>query len=178
MDYSTIIIWGSLAGIAFLAVYVNFTFKKLMFFLPLLCLVSIQLIYRLSIFIVEDIGLVKRPNKFVIFFDGFFDSPIQFYMYFLSPLRIADNYRVSQEVTPAATLIAVIFVISDLSSDLVCVICDYLIKAFNIYTNPTNILFPIVFGIVSIIIIWSVAIEEVSDALERRRVKQRIEEVK
>ena len=31
---------------------------------------------------------------------------MQFYIYFLTPIRIATKYRLTQEVTPAATIVA------------------------------------------------------------------------
>ena len=49
---------------------------------------------------------MPTPCYSLIVTEGFFNAQAQFYLLFLTPLRIADKYRLTQEVTPAGTIIA------------------------------------------------------------------------
>ena len=99
-----------------LALLSNLAVSRMLFFLPLFILVLLQILYRIIVFILMDLNLISYPNLTVFFFDGFFEAPVQLYMFFLSPLRIADKYRFTQEVTPAATLISSMIVIAYMSA--------------------------------------------------------------
>ena len=86
---------GCLFGLIILAILTTFTLKRMMFFLPLFILVTVQTVYRLTVFILQDAEKISQPNHWVLFFDGLFEAPVQFYLIFLSPLNIANKYRFS-----------------------------------------------------------------------------------
>ena len=46
-----------------------------------------------------------------MFFEGLIDSQVQCYMFYMAPIQIARIYRLTQEITPAGTLISVNMVI-------------------------------------------------------------------
>ena len=49
---------------------------------------------------------IQEPNEKLIAITGFLEAQAQFNYLFLTPLKIADKYRLTQEVTPAGTLIS------------------------------------------------------------------------
>jgi len=46
-----------------------------------------------------------------MFTEGLIDDQVQFYIYYIAPIQIARIYRLTQEITPAGTLIALNMVI-------------------------------------------------------------------
>ena len=79
-----------------------------MLFLPILGYFVLLLIFlsaSLVAFIVSD--RQDSDNFLLVAIEGFLQVKLQFYLIFLTPLRIADKYRFTQEVTPAGTIFAV-----------------------------------------------------------------------
>ena len=78
-----------------------------MLFLPIFFVNIFQVIFFLvTLIYCTLIADIANPNQIVIAIEGFFEAQAQFYLLFLTPLRIADKYRLTQEVTPAGTIIA------------------------------------------------------------------------
>ena len=53
-----------------------------------------------------------RVQKWILFIEGLFACMIQFYIFFWAPIQIARVYRLTQEVTPAGTIISLNMTIS------------------------------------------------------------------
>ena len=100
---------GAAAGLVVLAFCSDCFVKPHMLFLPILVVNIFQLIFFLVCLIYGN--LIEGDDLPVPFYpfilvEGFFTAQAQFYLLFLTPLRIADKYRLTQEVTPAGTIIA------------------------------------------------------------------------
>ena len=77
-----------------------------MVFIPLSVFFSLQVLMYLGILIANLFTYVNENSPILFFFQGMLDCPCCFLIYFLIPLKIADHYRHTSEVTPAATVIA------------------------------------------------------------------------
>ena len=67
-----------------------------MLFLPIFVTTSQLLIFLLVTFIVSRfLGGISNPNEILLAIEGFFEAQAQFYLLFLTPLRIADKYRMT-----------------------------------------------------------------------------------
>ena len=64
------------------------------------------------------LGGIENPNEILLAIEGFFEAQAQFYLLFLTPLRIADKYRLTQEVTPAGTILATTLLLT-------CLFCNF-----------------------------------------------------
>ena len=116
----------------------------------------LQLLYLIAMVFV-DIVAIKQDNKrqledpipLQIAVEGYLEVQAQFYLFFLTPLRIADKYRATQEVTPAGTIYAVNTVFSALISSYIRII---IMKGFNIHEakDPIQRLFPPAFLAIAI----------------------------
>lgn len=98
---------GAAVGLVVLALYSDCFIKQHMLFLPILFVNMLQVVFFLVCLIYcTIIADISNPNQMIIAIEGFFSSQAQFYLLFLTPLRVADKYRLTQEVTPAGTIIA------------------------------------------------------------------------
>jgi hypothetical protein len=86
---------GSLTGLVALAVYTDFAFQMEMFFLPLLIFSALHLVCSIAIVFVFAFMDLEDPNQVVIFLHGLLDAQTQMFALFLTPLRIADKYRLT-----------------------------------------------------------------------------------
>ena len=67
-----------------------------MLFLPVLVTTMMFLAFLLVTFIVARVlGGISNPNELLLAVEGFFEAQAQFYLLFLTPLRIADKYRIT-----------------------------------------------------------------------------------
>ena len=89
-----------------IAVFHPFLFHKSMVFIPTAIFLFSQILFYLGILIAEIFD-VNGNSQLIFFFRGLLDCPCCFYMYFIIPLKIASHYRMTQEVTPAATVVSV-----------------------------------------------------------------------
>ena len=55
-------------------------------------------------------------------FQGLFKAPVLFFLLYLSPLRIANKYRKTQEVNPSGSVIAVVACVTQILSMIITVI--------------------------------------------------------
>ena len=106
MEYYVI---GSAFGTIALAILSDHIFKNRVFFTPIAACLVLQILIEIGILITVYINPeLKRHNPYLLFIKGFVESSMQFYLFFLTPIKIATKYRVTQEVTPAATVIATV----------------------------------------------------------------------
>ena len=98
---------GSALGVLLIAVFSDCIFKNRMVFLPIATFASFQFIMQVGVLIADIVNPnFVRNNGYILLFEGMVESSIQFYLYFLTPIQIATKHRVTQEITPAATIIA------------------------------------------------------------------------
>ena len=100
-------ICGSAVGLFAIAIFHPCLFHKSMVFIPLSIFFTLQILLYLSLVIANIFIDVDGNSPILFFFEGMLDCPCCFYMYFLIPLKIATHYRLTQEVTSAATVVAV-----------------------------------------------------------------------
>ena len=78
-----------------------------MLFLPIITICTIQLFYWIfCLLFFAFVDHTYKQNRIIVGIEGFLEAQVQFYLFFMTPLRIADKYRFTQEVTPAGTIIA------------------------------------------------------------------------
>ena len=92
--------------------------------MPVLFFLLLQLIYFASMTGIDiyrdrhndDKLKLDDPQPLSIAIEGFVEVQAQFYLFFVTPLRLADKYRITQEVTPAGTIYAINITIATLVS--------------------------------------------------------------
>ena len=93
----------------------------------------------------------------ILALQGFFEVQAQFYLLFLTPLRIADKYRLTQELTPAGTIISLNLVVT-------CLACNYIRSIVLNFTidasEPVQRIIPICMMVVAIIVSYKPAVIE------------------
>ena len=89
-----------------------------MLFLPIFCYLIIKLCF-LTVCVVANLSSQTNDghSDILVAIEGFWQVKLQFYLIFLTPLRIADKYRITQEVTPAGTIIAINLLVSSVLSE-------------------------------------------------------------
>lgn len=98
---------GAVIGLIILAMLSACITRQYFLFFPVTCILTFQFIFVTGTLIYSLwTGGIDNPNQVVIGIEGFFEAQAQFYLLFLTPLRIADKYRATQEVTPAGTIIS------------------------------------------------------------------------
>ena len=153
-------IYGAAAGLIFLAGFSDFVFKPHMMFLPIFYATSFLLLFYLGCFFYSNvIETIEEPNEWIITVEGFIVAQAQFYYLFMTPLRIADKYRLTQEVTPAGTLISTVLCCVCLLSAYIGAIFNH-IFLYNKASEPVKRLCPIILLIVTVIIIFKPSIKE------------------
>ena len=111
-------LYGTVAGLCLLACFSDCFFKQHMLFLPILVYCVLFFFLNCTVCAIELIGEpIVNPNSRLMFVQGFLQGPIQFYLLFMTPMRIADKYRFTQEVTPAGTILASNLLISTLACE-------------------------------------------------------------
>ena len=89
-------IYGSSLGLIALALYSNAFKSQHMLFLPIMFTTCMLLLFLVTCFVVARIlGGIDNPNEILLAIEGFFEAQVQFYILFLTPLRIADKYRLT-----------------------------------------------------------------------------------
>lgn len=157
-------IYGSVTGLLLLALFSDCLFKRRMVFLPIATLTLISILFYLGLIIYSIFGPIENFMA-IIFFEGMVQTPQQFYMFFYTPIRIADQYRFSQELTPAGTLIAVILVNTMLFSSGLRICFQGLINESDM--NPTYArLIPLAFLVLSFVVVRMAAYQEFKDSKE------------
>ena len=102
-----------------------------MCFAPLFFFVSIAAIFHTILYILEVFTghLDDENNKqWVLFLEGFIDDIIQFYLFYMGPIQVARLHRLTQEVTPAGTLISINLIISLFVGDFIRVFSIFIFK--------------------------------------------------
>ena len=100
-------VYGSLIGVALVALFSDLVFRSDLLFLPVSFFVTLQVCIQIGLLLTDIlIDDFSRDSKYLLFTEGFVESCMQFYIFFLIPIRIATKYRATQEVTPAATIVA------------------------------------------------------------------------
>lgn len=67
-----------------------------MLFLPVLVTTMMLLLFLFVTFIIARVlGGIPNPNEILLAVEGFFEAQAQFYLLFLTPMRIADKYRIT-----------------------------------------------------------------------------------
>ena len=111
---------GSAVGVFLLAILSDCIFRNRLFFTPIAAclLLEIGIEIGLLIALCIDPG-TSRHSSYILFTQGFVESSMQFYLFFLTPIKIATKYRATQEVTPAATVIATVMSVQYLFGKLI-----------------------------------------------------------
>ena len=125
-------IGGAASGLVVLAIWSDLAIKQHMLFFPIVLINAIQLcywIFCLLFYILAD--NVQKPNQVIIGLEGFLEAQVQFYIFFMTPLRIADKYRYTQEVTPAGTIVAVTLVLTCLSCLFIRTSVEYMFQFYQ-----------------------------------------------
>ena len=94
----------------------------------------------------------------MLFGQGVIDGQVQFYMFFMAPIQIARAYRLTQEITPAGTIISINMVIGVLGGTFI-----HKLLFQTDYANLSNTILrltAIAFLIFSLALITKVAIKE------------------
>ena len=96
---------GSATGVFLIAVFSDCIFRNRLVFMPLIFFAVLEFCLQLGVLIADILTPnFMGNNKYILFFEGMVESSLQFYIYFLTPILIATEHRVTQEVTPAATI--------------------------------------------------------------------------
>ena len=104
---------GSAVGIFLLSILSDCIFKNTLLFTPIAACLLLQIIEDIGLFIAEYINpTFNTYNQYLLFAEGFIESTMEFYLLFLTPIKIANKYRITQEVTPAASVIATVMSVS------------------------------------------------------------------
>ena len=148
---------GSAVGILLIAIFSDCIFKNKMLFTPLATFVTLQFCMQLGVLITDivDSGFA-RNNGFILFFEGMIESSVQFYIYFLTPIQIATEHRVTQEVTPAGTItatsLALTYMFSRFLKGILMTIMTYVMRNGN-YKILREII-PLALIAIAALIIW------------------------
>ena len=87
---------GSAVGIFLLAMISDCIFKSKLFFLPIATCLFLNIMIEIGLFITEAINPdFNRFNDYLLFTEGFVESSLQFYLFFLTPIKIATKYRIT-----------------------------------------------------------------------------------
>lgn len=80
-----------------------------MIFGPIYLIVSLSIVFHLAILVIviftDELDEIDNKQTAMLL-EGIFDMVTQFYMYFMAPIQIARIHRLTQEVTPAGTIIS------------------------------------------------------------------------
>ena len=109
-------ICGSALGLLLISVFHPFLFHKSMVFIPLSIFFGLQIIMYFGLLIADPLIDIEANSPLLFFVGGMLDCPCCFLMYFLIPLKIATHYRLTQEVTPAGTVISASIAITYIGS--------------------------------------------------------------
>ena len=84
-------------------------FKARRLFGPPFLLVSLSGAAHLGLLLAAliDQDLALHDHWWVMFLEGMLDCAVQFYIFYMAPTQIARKYRLTQEVTPAGTILSV-----------------------------------------------------------------------
>ena len=69
-----------------------------MCFAPIFFFVSISMLSHIIIFFIfiyTDTMAEKSAREWLLFFEGFIDGEVQFYMFYMAPMQIARTYRLT-----------------------------------------------------------------------------------
>lgn len=152
---------GATSGLTLLAFVSDFFVKQQTLFMPILVVNCFQLAALVGFLIYEMMASQHAvPCYPIITIEGFFHAQAQFYLLFLTPLRIADKYRPTQEVTPAGTIIALNLCITQL----VCLVVRSLVSDLLVLKLHASVsiqrLAPVVFLILVIVLVATHAFRE------------------
>ena len=87
---------GSSVGVLLIALFSDCIFKNRIVFTPLLFFIALQFLMQAGLLITQLVHPdFETYNVFILFFQGLLESSLQFYMYFLTPIQIATENRVT-----------------------------------------------------------------------------------
>ena len=153
-------IYGSAIGVIVLALYSHCFISQHMLFLPIMVTSSMLLTFFVVTWIVARcLGGIANPNQILLAIEGFFEAQVQFYLLFLTPLRIADKYRLTQEVTPAGTILATTLCLTYLFCNFFGTLLRKIDKEFEI-SEPVKRCIPMGLIVVVLVFSWSPSIKE------------------
>jgi len=101
--------YGATAGLLIVIVVSDFIFQQRMVFAPIFLFGSLSLCFHcvyLIVHLVNHGSFELTTRQWLMACEGCFDITIQFYMYYMAPIQIARLHRLTQEITPAGTLIS------------------------------------------------------------------------
>jgi uncharacterized membrane protein len=106
---------GAAGSLLLIALVSEFVFKKTKKWVPCFVMVCIIVLYQFFQ-LVYSLFQPLTNCWYLIVLEGFINNTTKFYLYFLCPIMIAYDNRVTQEMTPTATIIAVVFLCSCMAS--------------------------------------------------------------
>ena len=161
--------YGASGGLAVLALFSDCLIKPGMLFLPVLGGVILLLVLMVTVYFYTIlIHPIDNPNQVIITCEGFLEAQTQFYLLFLTPLRIADKYRLTQEVTPAGTILACVLCMASVIGGYVGSVLRFLYLQFGL-PEFLNRLVPITLLVVAGILAYRPARRELREELQARR---------
>ena len=115
---------------------------------------------------------MERHNYYILFIQGFVESSMQFYCFFLTPIKIATKYRVTQEITPAATVIATVMTLEYIVSS---AILEIVHKKIDERDSPYLLeILPVILYFIAATFIYTSVREEITE--QRKSTSERIDE--
>ena len=87
---------GSAVGVFLLSMISDCIFKSKVFFSPIAACLILNILIEIGLFITDAIKPdFDRFNDYLLFTEGFVESSLQFYLFFLTPIKIATKYRIT-----------------------------------------------------------------------------------
>ena len=87
---------GSAVGVFILSIVSDCIFKNKLFFTPIAACLLLELSIEIALTVVAYYKPdFDRYNSYLLFSEGFIESSMQFYLFFLTPIKIANKYRYS-----------------------------------------------------------------------------------
>ena len=149
-------IGGAVLGLLTMAIYSQYLFRQQMLFLPIVFTTSLLLTYNLGSFAYSLSKSDPIRNSYKVAIEGFFHAPVSFYIFYLTPTRIADKHRFTQEVNPAGTIITMVLCISEIVSAVFTAVILGILEAFDADWHVQRLI-AVVILVIAIITFWSAA---------------------
>ena len=162
---------GAACGLVILAVCSDYLVKQHMLFLPIYVMNCLQLAFFSFCLVYGSVAQPEAPFYPFIAIEGLLNAQVQFYLLFLTPLLIADKYRLTQEVTPAGTIIATNICLTYMICSFVRGMLDYCLYTRLEVTITSQRWVPIVLVALAIALGWKKAMAECRAEREQRRLR-------
>ena len=107
-----------------------------------------------------------HDNEICLFVQGWIDNSSQFYLLFLTPIMIAYENRITQEITPTATIITLVLACVSVMDYVITLVVAGIIESW-VTVDWARRLLPVVILIVALVLVVPL------ERAEKRKVKAR-----